>query len=169
MKLKILKKTVKEGTTANGADYCIKSLYVGFSEKEVFDAIILHLQKRGASSDAIEKFCKPNDYNGTISYAFGLNCSHFTFDAVDKFGILDANIIFQINDKGFISARINVVDRKEQVNSYQAPEDLVTGWSCGNPEPAKANPEVQNVEKPEIPNLADLANLPSGDEDDLPF
>lgn len=169
MKLKILKKTVKEGTTANGAEYSMKSLYVVFTDEAVYNAIILHLTNRGASLDAIKKFCSPNEHNGVVSYAFGLNCSHFTFDTVERFGILDANIIFTINDRGFIGSKIKVVDRKEQVNGYEGPEDQVTGWSCGNPEPLKGGTKSESAEKTDIPNLSDLGKLPDGDADGIPF
>lgn len=169
MKLKILKKTVKEGTSASGVEYCIKSLFVGFSEADVYNAIILHLKNRGAGSDAIEKFCKPNEYKGVISYAFWLNCSHFTWDTVERFGILDAKVIFAINDGGFVNAKIMVADRKEQVDSYEGPEEQVTGWSCGNPEPVKTEEKLPNIESYDVPNLADLGNLEGGTEEILPF
>jgi len=173
MKLKILKKTVKEGTSASGVEYCIKSLFVGFSETDVYNAIVEHLQKRGASPEAIEKFCKPNDYKGVISYAFWLNCSHYTWDRVDRFGILTANVVFAINDNGFVNAKIQVENRVEQVLAYEGPEDQVTGWICGNPEPKKeeAQAETQTIatEKMEVPNLADLGKIEDGDQDDLPF
>jgi len=173
MKLKILKKTVKEGTSTSGVEYCIKTLFVNFLEEDVYNAIVEHLQKRGVSPEAIEKFCKPNDYKGVISYAFWLNCSHFTWDAVDRFGILTANVVFAINDSGFVNAKIQVEDRKEQVLAYEGPEDQVTGWSCGNPEPKKEEiqpePKKPNVESYEVPNLADLGSLEAGNEEILPF
>lgn len=173
MKLKILKKTVKEGTSASGVEYCIKSLFVGFSEADVYNAIVEHLQKRGASSDSIEKFCKPNEYKGVISYAFWLNCSHFTWDTVERFGILDAKVIFAINDSGFVNAKIMVENRLEQITKYEAPEEQVTGWSCGNPETVKSESQtvakLPNVESYEVPNLADLGSLEAGTDDVLPF
>jgi hypothetical protein len=134
MKVKIIKKNIKEGKTATGADYCIKSLYVSFQESEMYDRIVKHLKAQNIFDDAIERFCKPNDYNGVTSYAFGLNCSNFTFDRVERFGILDAKISFAQNEKGFVFAKIMVVDKKEQVNGYEPPEDEVTGWTIPAPE-----------------------------------
>jgi hypothetical protein len=140
MKVKIIKKTIKEGTATSGSDYCIKSLYVSFQEPEIYEKIVKHLKSQKITDDAIEKFCKPNDYNGQISYAFGLNCSHFTFDRVERFGILDANIIFSQNEKGFVSAKIQVIDKKEQVNGYESPEDEVNGWANAEAEKSVSVP-----------------------------
>jgi len=169
MKLKILKKTIKEGTTADGREYAIKSLYVGFSETEIYEQIVAHLKAMGGAEDMIEKFCKPNDYNGNISYAFGLNCSHFTFDAVDKFGVLDAKIVFAVNDKGFVNAKIAIIDKKEQVLSYQAPEDFVDGWACGNPEPRIERDGDMSATPVNIPNLTDLPKMEEEEINSLPF
>jgi len=129
MKVKILKKTIKEGD-----NYCIKSLFVSFTESNIYDGIVNHLKGIGCEIDQIEKFCKPNDYNGAISYAFGLNCSNFTFERVERFGILDANILFQKNEKGYINAKIQIIDKKEQVKGYESPEDEADGWSSAAPE-----------------------------------
>jgi len=129
MKVKILKKTIKETES-----YVIKSLFVSFSDATLYDKIVANLKAQGCSIEQIEKFCKPNEYNGNISYAFGLNCSHFTFDRVERFGMIDANIIFKQNDKGFINAQIQIIDKKEQINGYEEPEDTVTGWSTPAPE-----------------------------------
>ncbi|NCB85590.1 MAG: hypothetical protein EOM44_14035 [Bacteroidia bacterium] len=169
MKVKILKKTIKEGTTAAGREYQIKSLFVSFTEEDVYNKIVAHLKAMGASEDMVEKFCKPNEYNGNISYAFGLNCSHFTFDAVDKFGILDAKVVFAVNDNGYINARIAIIDKKEQVNSYDAPEDFVDGWACGNPEPKHEQGSDPLGSPVVIPNLTDLPKMEEEEENGLPF
>lgn len=133
MKLFIVKKSVKEGVSERtGNAYKISSLFVKFDEKEVYDKIVEHLKGRGATIDQIEKFCKPNEYNGEVSYAFGLNCSTYTFDRVEQFGTLDANVIFDRNDSGYINARIQVEDRREMVNSYESPADAVEGWTGGD-------------------------------------
>lgn len=138
MKLFIVKKSVKEGVSERtGNAYKISSLFVKFDEEEIYDKIVEHLQSKGATIDQVEKFCKPNEYNGEVSYAFGLNCSNYTFDRVEQFGTLDANVIFDRNDSGFINAKIQVKDRKEMVNSYDAPADAVEGWTGGN-EPTAA-------------------------------
>lgn len=142
MKLFILKKTVKEGVSQRtGSAYKISSLFVKFNEKEIYDKIVEHLKGKGASIDQIERFCKPGEYDGEVSYVFGLNCSNYTFDRVEQFGVLDANVVFDINDAGFINAKIQVKDRKEMVNSYEPPADAVEGWTGGNEPTAKsANP-----------------------------
>ena len=131
MKLLIVKKSIKEGDK-DGKPYKIKSLYVSFSEPEVYQNIVKYLEKKGAASDKIESFCKPKEYKGKVNYAFGLNCSNFTFDKVARFGILDAKVIFDVTEKGFINAKIQVVDKKEQITMYEPPttfaEDEVEGW-----------------------------------------
>ncbi len=132
MELFIIKKSVKEGVSGRtGNAYKISSLFVKFDEKEVYDKIVSHLQSKGATIDQVEKFCKPNEYKGEVSYAFGLNCSNYTFDRVELFGTLDANVVFDISDAGFINAKIQVKDRKEMVNSYEPPADEVEGWTGG--------------------------------------
>src|SRR5678809_1109246 len=109
MKLFILKKTVKEGVSQRtGNAYKISSLFVKFDEKEIYEKIVSCLQSKGATIDQIERFCKPNEYNGEISYAFGLDCSNYTFDRVEQFGTLDANVIFDISDAGFILSLIHI-------------------------------------------------------------
>ena len=133
MKLFIVKKSVKEGVSERtGNAYKISSLFVKFDEEEIYDKIVEHLQSKGATIDQVEKFCKPNEYNGEVSYAFGLNCSNYTFDRVEQFGTLDANVIFDRNDSGYINAKIQVKDRKEMVNSYEPPADAVEGWTGGD-------------------------------------
>ncbi len=160
MKLFILKKTVKEGVSQRtGSAYKISSLFVKFEEKEIYEKIVSHLQSKGATIDQIEKFCKPNEYNGQISYAFGLNCSNYTFDRVEQFGTLDANVIFDINDAGFINAKIQVVDRKEMVNSYEPPAAAVEGGTGGNePTATFVNPEEKK--EPELPSEEPENQLP---------
>lgn len=145
MKLFILKKSVKEGISERtGNAYKISSLFVKFDDKEIYDKIVEHLKGKGATIDQVERFCKPNEYNGEVSYAFSLNCSNYTFDRVEQFGTLDANIIFDINDAGFINAKIQVKDRKEMVNSYEPPLDAVDGWTGGNePTPTFEKPSDQ--------------------------
>lgn len=160
MKLFIVKKSVKEGVSERtGNAYKISSLFVKFDEKEIYDKIVEHLQSKGATIDQVEKFCKPNEYNGEVSYAFGLNCSNYTFDRVEQFGTLDANVIFDRNDAGFINAKIQVKDRKEMVNSYEPPADAVEGWTGGDEPTAKiASPSGQA--NPSLPSAEPTDNLP---------
>lgn len=161
MKLKILKKTVKEGTTIDGREYSIKSLFVSFEEEEIYNKIKKHLASLGATDEKIDKFCKPNEYNGKISYSFGLNCSRFTFEAVERWGVLDANVVFSVNDAGFCNAKIQIVNSREQVNSYTPFEEDVTGWACSE------NEDKKEVNDSAIPNLTKLPD--SEPENDLPF
>lgn len=136
MKLLIVKKSIKEGDK-DGRPYKIKSLYVSFEDPEVYQNIVKYLENKGAASEKIESFCKPKEYEGKINYAFGLNCSNFTFDKVARFGILDAKVIFDVTEKGYINAKIQVVDRKEQITMYEAPttfaDDEVEGWETESP------------------------------------
>lgn len=167
MKLFILKKSVKEGISERtGNAYKISSLFVKFNEKEIYDKIVEYLKGKGATIDQIERFCKPGEYGGDVSYTFGLDCSNYTFDRVEQFGTLDANVVFNINDAGFINAKIQVKDRKEMVNSYEPPLDAVDGWTGGN-EPASTSTSTSTFEKP-----SDQERPPFLGEDpinDLPF
>ena len=166
MKVKILKKTIKETE-----QYVIKSLFVSFTDSSIYAKIVANLKAQGCSIEQIEKFCKPNDYNGNISYAFGLNCSHFTFDRVERFGVLDANIIFSMNDKGYINAKIQIIDKKEQINGYEEPEDTVTGWSTLAPDVKEVQPLVSPNPLPPTPfEIAQNNSLnPNDAPEDLPF
>ena len=171
MKVTIIKKTIKEGVSARtGSEYKIRSLFVKFEDEKVYNGIVNHLQKKGATIDQIEKFCKPNEYKGAISYAFGLNCSGFTFDRVEQFGELDAAIIFVINEQGFINAKINVLDKKEQVFGYIPPESEVEGWAVEAP---KVSHEVENNDlKAESKQANEIPPIPVFEDDNnsqLPF
>lgn len=170
MKVKIIKKQIKEGD-----NYCIKSLLVSFTGAEIYSKIVAKLKSLGATDEQVNRFSTPNEYNGQTSYAFFLNCSHFTFDRVARFGILDANIIFSINDKGYCNAKIQVIDRKEKINGYEEPEDEVTGWATEAPEPKKAEekePEPVPIVAPEFTPLSNLQATPVGGspvDGNLPF
>jgi len=169
MKIKIIKKSIKEGLDKNGNKYSIKSLFVSFTEEKIYDSIVDYLLSKGASEEQILKFCKPNEYNDNVSYAFGLNCSDFTFDIVQQFGVLDAKIIFAINDKGFIGAKIQVENKKEQVFSYKAPESNVDGWANGDSSVAESS-EVPKDNKYNVNVASNESELPNNQEDnDLPF
>ena len=147
MKVKIIKKSIKEGVSqSTGEAYSIKSLFVQFSEEAIYNGIRDYLIVQGATSDAVDKFCKPNEYNGKTTYAFGLNCSSYTFDKVAKFGVLDAKIIFGLNEKGFINAKIAIENRKEQIFEYEEPEEEADGWASDGQSQAQA-PEQQEQPK----------------------
>jgi hypothetical protein len=86
---------------------------------------------------------------------------------------LDANIIFSQNEKGFVGAKIQVIDKKEQINGYQSPEEEVTGWSIQAPE--KSNPAPVEMSQTDPAwlgaaksELDTITNLPS-EENILPF
>jgi hypothetical protein len=162
MKLKILKKTIKEGE-----NYCIKSLFCSFDSEQTYNGIVSHLKSLGAKEDKISSFCKPSEYNGVTNYAFGLNCSNYTFDRVKRFGVLDAKIIFSVNEKGYCNAKIQVVDHKEQINEYNEPEEEVSGWNVPAPEATAQQPygDGSKAEPNPITNSTDV-NVPNVD---LPF
>ena len=165
MKLLIVKKSIKEGEK-DGRPYNIKSLYVSISEPEVYQNIVKYLESKGASSDKIESFCKPKEYEGKVNYAFGLNCSNFTFDKVARFGTLDAKVIFDVTEKGYINAKIQVVDKKEQITLYEPPttfaEDEVEGWEIETP--TEAAPKTEATPPTDFSKMT-----PEEIGDDLPF
>ena len=148
MKVTILKKTIKEGVSPKtGNEYKIRSLFVKFTDPEIYDKIVAKLKRDGADDEQIERFCKPSEYKGEVNYAFGLNCSKFTFERVQAFGELDALIDFKLNDSGFINAKIVVKDRIEQVLNYTEPsesaEEVVEGWATKAPDPISEKPDLE--------------------------
>ena len=178
MKVTIIKKTIKEGVSPRtGNEYKIRSLFVKFTDSKIYDKIVAKLKKDGADDEQIERFCRPNEYNGEVNYAFGLNCSKFTFERVQAFGELDALIDFKLNDSGFINAKIAVKDRLEQVLNYTEPvgseDEVVEGWATKAPAPAPASEselkaEATNSEKtPPIPPMPEL--MTDDSETPLPF
>lgn len=166
MKLKIIKKNIKEGVSAAGREYSIKSLLVVFSEAEVYEKIVAHLRAQGIPDASITKFCSPREYKGETSYSFFLSCSNFTFDAVESFGTLDAKVIFSYNDAGYVNAKIQVIDKVEQVISYEGPEEFVGGWACPVPATAPKKHDddplkpIQAVEPPILSTPASPAFQP---------
>ena len=177
MKVTIIKKTIKEGVSPRtGNEYKIRSLFVKFTDSEIYDKIVSKLERDGASIEQIERFCKPNEYKGEVNYAFGLNCSKFTFERVQAFGELDALIDFKLNDSGFINAKIAVKDRIEQVLEYIEPtesaEEVVEGWATKTKAPAPASEaeaelEAESTKAEVIPPMP----IPTAEEIDnqLPF
>ena len=128
-----------------------KKLFVKTLEKEMYDAILARLKKAGATDDRITSFIKENDYNDVISYPFDLNCSKKTWAAVEKHYELDVKIDFGVNEKGYCTAKISIVDKVEQVLGYTpsgGSDEDVTEWACGAiPEAKKeeAKPVVEHV------------------------
>ena len=179
MKVTILKKMIKEGVSPRtGNDYKIRSLFVKFTDSEIYDKIVSKLERDGASIEQIERFCKPNEYKGEVNYAFGLNCSKFTFERVQAFGELDALIDFNLNDSGFVNAKIAIKDRVEQVLDYIEPtgsaEEIVEGWAMKGDLPKKTSEsnekselETESTKTEVIPPMP----IPTAGEveDELPF
>ncbi len=179
MKVTIIKKTIKEGVSPRtGNEYKIRSLFVKFTDSKIYDKIVAKLERDGASIEQIERFCKPNEYKGEVNYAFGLNCSKFTFERVQAFGELDALIDFNLNDSGFVNAKIAIKDRIEQVLEYIEPtgsaEEIVEGWATKTkvPDPASSSEseselETESTKTEVIPPMP----IPTAeeDEDGLPF
>ena len=177
MKVTIIKKTIKEGVSPRtGNEYKIRSLFVKFTDSNIYDKIVAKLERDGASIDQIERFCKPDEYNGEVIYLFGLNCSKFTFERVQAFGELDALIDFKLNDSGYINAKIAVKDRIEQVLEYIEPtgsaEEVVEGWATKAPAPSPSPEAESDLEtEPTKTDVIPPMPIPTAEEveDELPF
>lgn len=174
MKVKILLKNIKEGIGKNGQPYCIKSLYACVSTKEDANALATQAIADGVPAEKIQEVIKPKEYEGAVSYAFGLNCSHFTFDRVDRFGMLDCKIEFVVNKDGFINPKIQVIDKKEQIFGYEAPEqqeEEVDGWASTAPEIRPQQPlgDGSQAEPNPITPFGVESNSLTPQESDLPF
>ena len=136
-----------------------KKLFVKTLEKEMYDAILARLKKAGATDDKITSFIKENEYNDATSYPFDLNCSKQTWSAVEKYAELDAKIDFGVNEKGYCTAKISIVDKVEQVLGYTpsgGSDDDVTEWACGaipdaKKEEVKPVVEIKEEEPTELP------------------
>ena len=177
MKVTIIKKMIKEGVSPRtGNEYKIRSLFVKFTDSKIYDKIVAKLERDGASIEQIERFCKPNEYKGEVNYAFGLNCSKFTFERVQAFGELDALIDFNLNDSGFVNAKIAIKDRVEQVLDYIEPtgsaEEIVEGWAMKAKVPAPVSKSESDLEaestKTEVIPPMPIATAEEID-DELPF
>jgi len=165
MKLKILKKMIKEGVSERtGKPYKIKSLFVKFTDSTIYAKIVAKLIRDGATMDQIEKFCRPSEYKGEMGYVFSLNCSNLTFDKVENFGEIDALIDFSLNDSGFINARIAIVDRIEQVLKYTEPTigggEQVDGWAADEKVQGMSPENAEGEKEPELPSEEPENELP---------
>ena len=175
MKVTIIKKTIKEGVSPRtGNEYKIRSLYVKFTDSKIYDKIVSKLQRDGSSIEQIERFCKPNEYKGEVNYAFGLDCSKFTFERVHAFGEMDALIEFNLNDSGFINAKIAIKDRIEQVLEYIEPtgsaEEIVEGWAMKGDLPKPVEKSELETESTKTEVVTPMPILAEGDIDNgLPF
>lgn len=189
MKVKILKKNIKEGTGKNGSPYCIKSLYASVATSEDANALALQAIADGVPKEKIQEVIKKNEYEGVTSYCFGLNCSHFTFDRVERYGTLDCEVEFAVNKDGFVNPKIKVVDKAlesgkvvkvEQIFGYEASsqqstEDEVAGWATNAPEPLPTAPPATEWQSKAEPNpvvdhfAAASSSLDPKAINDLPF
>lgn len=174
MKVKILLKKIKEGVGKNGSQYCIKSLYVCVSTKDDANALATQAIADGVPVDKIQGVIKPKEYEGETSYAFGLNCSHFTFDRVERFGVIDCKVEFVVNKDGFVNAKIQVIDKKEQVFGYEVPEqqeEEVCGWETTAPElkPTQPYGDASQAEPNPITPFGSGPTSLNPQPDDLPF
>ena len=188
MKVKILKKTIKEGIGKNGSPYCIKSLYASVATSEDANTLALQAIADGVPKEKIQDVIKKNEYEGVTSYCFGLNCSHFTFDRIERYGTLDCEIEFVVNKDGFVNPKIKVADKTlengkvvkaEQIFGYEAPsqpaEEEVTEWATAAPEPLTTAPPATEWQSKAEPNpisdpfLAASNSLDSNAVNDLPF
>lgn len=178
MKVTILKKTIKEGVSPRtGNEYKIRGLFVKFTDPKIYDKIVAKLKKDGADDEQIERFCKPSEYKGEVNYAFRLDCSKFTFERVQAFGELDALIDFNLNDSGFINAKIAVKDRLEQVLDYIEPtgsdEEVVEGWfmkDAPKPVSEKSDLNTESTWSEKTPPMPPMPELMADDsETPLPF
>ena len=175
MKVTILKKMIKEGVSPRtGNEYKIRSLFVKFTDSKIYYKIVAKLKRNGASDEQIERFCKPNEYKGEVNYAFGLNCSKFTFERVQAFGEMDALIEFNLNDSGFVNAKIAIKDRIEQVLEYIEPsesaEEVVEGWAMKASAPVSKSESDLETESTKTEVIPPTLNLADDDIDNqLPF
>ena len=173
MKVKVITK-IESSISMNGKKRP-HSLFVRFDDTQMYENIRQYLEEMGADEVFINKFILLGEYNGVENYAFGLNCSRFTFDRVERFSEIDAKIDFKVSDKGYINAKIVIIDGKEQILSYTPPvneEEKVDCWACAAPEPSKTVDETDEnynpfAEKQKTPDY--LTPPPPEDNDDLPF
>lgn len=167
MKVKILKKNENIKTDENGnVTMCIKSLFCSVDNSNDANALVSRALEDGSTKDQAMASIKPNTYDGEVTYTFGLNCSSFTFDRVDKFGILDIspeNIKFKPNGK-YTNARIAVINKREQINGYEEPVDTVEGWITDAP---AVNAEYDETKQSS--QAAQSENSLAPQVDDLPF
>lgn len=164
MKVKILGKYI--GKTG------IESLLVTTESRDDANKMAVKASEAGATKDQILNFITTKEYQGVLGYSFFINCSNFTFERVGKFGILDCEIICAISAKGFLNAKIQIIDRKEQVFRYEA-SDEADGWATQTPvpEPVKVEPmgDGSHAEPNPIVDFAKLAADAPEAATDLPF
>ena len=171
MKVKIQFKNDNSGVK-NNKSWRILSLLCSVDTSEDANLIAMHGVKCGVPMESISKLIKPNEYNGVTTYQFKIIVSLFTFERVSRFGILDIdldNLVITF-DGNFANTKILVVDKKEQINGYEEPEDDVTGWKNKAPEAKAPEPMGDGSMGEQLP-ITDFSALPNSGQAgaDLPF
>lgn len=169
MKLRIISKKgrVVDWTSPNGKVLKLEfyDLFCSFNQKEIYEQMKEASRIQGATEERIDGFLKENEYNGYTSYQLNVGCSKYTFESVEAKGVLDAEIVLNVTDRGFINAKIRVHEGRERVISYNPPNQVVTGWTG---EAIAPEPETINTTPPPLPTIENAP--PKNDEvDDLPF
>lgn len=135
--------------------------------------IAMHGVESGLPQDQIEKLIKKNDYNGKISYQFNINPSSFTFEHVERYGILDIdakNLVISWDGR-FANAKIKVISGVEQISGYKHSDDFVTGWASPAPEIKPQQPlgDGNHAEPNPIETFVVDAKSLNPNPTDLPF
>lgn len=120
----------------NGKPWRMLTLLCSVDTPEEANEIATHGINSGLPQDQIEKLIKKNEYNGKVSYQFNVNASLFTFEHVERYGILDidAENLVVSWDGRFANTKIKVISGIEQINGYKNPESFVAGWASTAPE-----------------------------------
>jgi hypothetical protein len=164
MKVKIIIKEEKEvpyfDKNGKRQSFMKRNVFVSHENETVYHAMKAKLIELGAEKEKAEKFSKPHEKDGKITYGFNLETSPYTFDRIERFGTLDAKIVLSVNKGGYGEAKIEVIDRKEQIFGYEPPrasvdDELanVDGWATSSPDPLAA------VVSPNVPTPQTLTDL----------
>ena len=152
----------------------IPSIYASVEKAEEANKLAILAIDAGASKDLVTKMIKKSDWKGEIGYAFNVNCSSFTLQRVNQFDLLTCDIVFCSTAKGFIYAKINVIDKIEQIFKLEKQtqeQDEVTGWSISAPDVKEVQQLVSPDQLPPTPfEIAQNNSLnPNDASEDLPF
>lgn len=140
----------------------IESLLVATVSKDAANSMARKASELGATIEQIKKMITEKEFEGEPSYSFFTNCSNFTFEKVQPFGILDCEFKCFMSKNGFLGIRIDKVGYDEIVHSYTKPTG--GGWTCGEA------PEIQKQVELVAPQpLSELANIESDGDEILPF
>jgi hypothetical protein len=164
MKVKILGKYISKSGSG--------SILVATTNKDDANNIAINATTKGASKEQVTKLITSKDFKGEMSYSFFMYCSKFTFEKIDPFGILDCEVECLISEKGLLYAKIPVIDKKEQINGYEAPdsqEEEVDGWNVAAPEPKIVAKQEVDMTQVHEPAFKEVFNPLSEQPGDLPF